>query len=83
LQLQKQLSCRNSSLISYDLFTHIDLFCRCLAWRPDKFAEQCAIREGEALQLNFIIKDVSIQLGINGKHESINSKEISQQAFYE
>ncbi len=28
---QKQWSCRNSSLISYNLFTHIDLFCRCLA----------------------------------------------------
>ncbi len=28
---QKWWSCRNSSFISYNLFTHINLFCRCLA----------------------------------------------------
>jgi hypothetical protein len=38
-------------------------------WRPDKFAEQCAIKECETRQLNFIIKNVSIQLGINRKNE--------------
>ncbi len=40
--------------------------------RPDKFAEQCAIRDCEVQQLDFIIKDVSIQLGINREKEHTN-----------
>jgi hypothetical protein len=38
-------------------------------WRPNKFAEQCTIR---SWQLNFIIKDVSIQLCINKENEPKN-----------
>ncbi len=47
--------------------------------RPDKFAEQCAIRECEAWQLNFIINDVSIQLGINRKNEPTNTSKFQPQ----
>jgi hypothetical protein len=41
--------------------------------------EQCAIRECEARQLNFIIKDVSIQLGIHRKNEPKNTSKFQLQ----
>jgi hypothetical protein len=47
--------------------------------RPDIFAEQCTIRECEARQLNFIIKDVSIQLGIKRKNERTNTSKFQLQ----
>ncbi len=50
--------------------------------RPYKFAEQCAIRECEAQQLNFIIKDVSIQIGINRKNEPKNISKFQPQGKF-
>ncbi len=51
-------------------------------WRPDKFVEQCAIRECQSRQLEFIIKDVSIQLGINRKNEPQNTSKIQPQGKF-
>ena len=50
--------------------------------RPDKFVEQCTIRECEALQLDFKIKDVSIQLGINRKNEPTNTSKFQPQGKF-
>ncbi len=50
--------------------------------RPDKFLEQCAIKECEARQLVFIIKDVSIQLGINRKNECTNTSKFHLQGKF-
>jgi hypothetical protein len=51
-------------------------------WRPDKFGEQYTITECEAQQLNFIIKDVSIQLGINRKNEHTNTSKFQPQGKF-
>jgi hypothetical protein len=51
-------------------------------WRPDKFVEQCAIIECEAWQLDFIIKDVSIQLGINRKNECTDISKFQPQGKF-
>ncbi len=50
--------------------------------RPDKFAEQCAIRDCEVQQLDFIIKDVSIQLGINRENEHTNTSKFQLQGIF-
>ncbi len=51
-------------------------------WRPDKIVEQCAIREYKARQLDFIIKDVSIQLGINRKNERTDISKFQPQGKF-
>ncbi len=50
-----------------------------IQWRPNKFAEQCAIKECESRQLDFIIKDVSIQLGIDRKNDPQNTSKFQHQ----
>ncbi len=50
--------------------------------RPDKFAEQCAIGEGESRQLDFIMKDFFIQFGINRKNEPQNTSKFQPQGKF-
>ncbi len=50
--------------------------------RPNKFAEQCAIRKCEAQQLDFIIKDVSINLGIKKKNECTDTSKFQLQGKF-
>jgi hypothetical protein len=50
--------------------------------RPDKFVDQCTITECEVRQLDFIIKDVFIQFGINSKNECTNTSKFQPQGKF-
>ncbi len=57
-----------------------------MQWRHNgdliNFAEQCAIQECEAQQLDFIINDISIQLSINRKNEPKNTSKFQPQGKF-